>query len=99
VDFGASDKAMKPEEIARVQDGAQLLPLTAGNIVLTYSIQTTPGSSGYVEFGYALSQKMPMAQLENKSGSFITPSTASGQAAIASANLPDNSSPGFRIRR
>jgi phosphate transport system substrate-binding protein len=31
-----------------------------------------------------------MAQLENKSGNFIAPSTASGQAAIASANLPDN---------
>jgi phosphate transport system substrate-binding protein len=38
VDFGASDKAMKPEEIARVQGGAQLLPLTAGNIVLTYNL-------------------------------------------------------------
>src|ERR1019366_4625696 len=61
-----------------------------GNEGVTASIQTTPGSIGYVEFGYALSQKMPMAQLENKSGSFITPSTASGQAAIASANLPDN---------
>ena len=38
VDFGASDMAMKPEEIARVQGGAQLLPLTAGNIVLTYNV-------------------------------------------------------------
>ena len=187
VDFGASDMAMKPEEIARVQGGAQLLPLTAGNIVLAYnvpgltelklsrdaysgiflgkvkkwndpaiaktnpgakmpdgvinvvvradasgttfvftqhlsaiskefaaspgtndmpawpvgtrskgnegvtaSIQTTPNSIGYVEFGYAMTQKMPMAQLENKSGNFIAPSTASGQAAIASANLPDS---------
>ena len=187
VDFGASDMAMKPEEIARVKGGAQLLPLTAGNIVLTYnvpglkelklsrdaysgiflgkvkkwndpaiaktnpgaklpdgvinvvvradasgttfvftqhlsaiskefagspgandmpawpvgtrskgnegvtaSIQTTPNSIGYVEFGYAMTQKMPMAQLENKSGNFIAPSKASGQAAIASANLPDN---------
>jgi phosphate transport system substrate-binding protein len=187
VDFGASDMAMKPEEIARVQGGAQLLPLTAGNIVLTYnvpgltdlklsreayagiflgkvkkwddpaiakanpgaklpgsainvvvradasgttfvftqhlsaiskefaaspgandmpawpvgtrskgnegvtaSVQTTPGAIGYIEFGYAMTQKMPMAQLENKSGNFIAPSTASGQAAIASANLPDN---------
>jgi phosphate transport system substrate-binding protein len=187
VDFGASDMAMKPEEIARVQGGAQLLPLTGGNIVLTYnvpglkalklsrdaysgiflgrvkkwndpaiaktnpgaklpdgvinvvvradasgstfvftqhlsaiskefaaspgtndmpawpvgtrskgnegvtaSIQTTPNSIGYVEFGYAMTQKMPMAQLENKSGNFITASTASGQAAIASANLSDS---------
>jgi len=187
VDFGASDKAMKPEEIARVAAGVQLLPLTAGNIVLAYnvpgitdlrlsraayagiflgkvrkwndtaitktnpgqklpdsainvlvradasgttfvftqhlsaiskefalnpgtndmpawpvgtrskgnegvtaSVQTTPNSIGYVEFGYAMTQKLPMAQLENKSGNFIAPSTASGQAAIASAELPDN---------
>ena len=34
VDFGASDAAMKPEEIGRVQAGVQLFPLTAGNIVL-----------------------------------------------------------------
>ena len=38
VDFGASDMAMTPEEIARVKGGAQLLPLTAGNIVLTYNL-------------------------------------------------------------
>jgi len=38
VDFGASDRAMTPEEIARVKGGAQLLPLTAGNIVLTYNL-------------------------------------------------------------
>ena len=31
VDFGASDKAMTPEEIARVKGGAQLLQLSAGN--------------------------------------------------------------------
>ena len=187
VDFGASDMAMTPQQIAGVQGGAQLLPLTAGNIVLAYnvsglkdlklsrvaysgiflgkvkkwndpliakinpganlpdrtinvvvradasgtsfvfsqhlsaiskefaaspgtndmpawpvgtkskgnegvtaSIQTTPDSIGYVEFAYALNQKMPMAQLENKCGNFIIPSTASGQAAIAFANLPDN---------
>src|ERR1700681_2697795 len=38
VDFGASDAAMKPEEIGRVQAGVQLLPLTAGNIVLAYNV-------------------------------------------------------------
>ena len=39
-----------------------------GNEGVTASIQTTPGSIGYVEFAYAMNQKMPMAQLENKSG-------------------------------
>jgi phosphate transport system substrate-binding protein len=187
VDFGASDKAMTPAEIKRAGGKVQLLPLTAGNIVLIYnvpgvktlrlsreaypgiflgtikkwndpaiaktnpgtklpdstinvvvradssgttfvftqhlsaiskafaanpgkndapawsvgtrskgnegvtaSIQTTPDSIGYVEYGYALIQKMPMAQLQNKSGQFIAASTASGQAAIASASLPPN---------
>jgi phosphate transport system substrate-binding protein len=187
VDFAASDKAMTPAEIARVEGGVQLLPLTAGTIVLTFnvpgvhelklsrlayvgiflgkikkwndpaivktnpgvnlpgsainvivradssgttfvftqhlsaiskefaaspgrndmpawpvgtrskgnegvtaSVQTTPGSIGYIEYGYAMSQKMPMAQLENKSGAFITASTASGQAALASVNFPEN---------
>ena len=187
VDFGASDAAMKPEDIARVDTGVQLLPMTAGSIVLTYnlkgvtdlklsrkayagiflgkvtkwndpliakanpgvnlpdtpvnvivradssgttfvftkhlstisedfakspgannmpnwavgtrskgnegvtaSIMTTPGSIGYIEYGYAKSQKLPMAILENKSGSFVAPTTASGQAGLASAQLPEN---------
>jgi phosphate transport system substrate-binding protein len=181
VDFGASDAAMTPEEMGRVPTGVQLLPLTAGSIVLAYnlegvtslklsrkayagiflgqikswndpaiaesnpgvklpklpinvvvradssgttfvftkhlaeispefakspgvnkmpnwpvgtrskgnegvtaSVKTTPGSIGYVEYGYAVSQKMPMATLQNKTGTFVEPSTASGQSALAS---------------
>jgi phosphate transport system substrate-binding protein len=53
-------------------------------------VKTTPGSIGYIEYGYAKSQGMPMAILENKSGAFVTPTTASGQAALASAKLPDD---------
>jgi len=187
VDFGASDAAMKPEDIARVDVVVQLLPMTAGSIVLTYnlkgvsslklprkayagiflgkvtkwndpviaqanpgmalpdapinvivradssgttfvfskhlsaisedfaknpgantmpnwpvgtrskgnegitaSIMTTPGSIGYIEYGYARSQKLPMAILENKSGNFVAPTLASGQAALASVQLPDD---------
>ena len=187
VDFGASDAAMKPEDIKRVDAGVQLLPMTAGSIVLTYNlkgitdlklsrkayvgiflgkvtkwndpliaqanpgvnlpalpinvivradgsgttfvfskhlsaisdefakstgvntlpnwavgtrskgnegvtaaIMTTPGSIGYIEFGYARSQKLAMAILENKSGAFVAATTASGQAALASAQLPED---------
>lgn len=39
VDFGASDAAMKPEEIAKVDVGVQLLPMTAGSIVLGYNLE------------------------------------------------------------
>jgi phosphate transport system substrate-binding protein len=43
VDFGASDGAMKPEEIAQVSKGVLLLPMTAGSIVLAYNL---PGVDG-----------------------------------------------------
>lgn len=39
VDFGASDAAMTPEEISKVAEGVQLLPMTAGEIVLTYNLE------------------------------------------------------------
>jgi phosphate transport system substrate-binding protein len=61
-----------------------------GNEGVTSSIMTTPGSIGYVEYGYAKSQKMAMAELENKSGKFVAATTATGQAALSSASLPDD---------
>jgi phosphate transport system substrate-binding protein len=187
VDFGASDAAMSAEEIAQVPGGVQLLPMTAGNVVIPYnlegikdlklsrkayagiflgtikkwndpliaatnkdaklpdepinvvvradssgttfvftkhlsaispefatspgtnkmpnwpvgtrskgnegvtaSLKTTPGSIGYIEYGYAKSQGLAMAALENKAGAFVAPSTESGQAALASAPLPED---------
>jgi len=184
VDFGASDAAMTSEEIGRVSAGVQLLPITAGSIVLAYnlegvtslkltrkayagiflgqiktwndpaiaesnpgvklpklpinvvvradssgttfvftkhlseispefakspgvnkmpnwpigtrskgnegvtaSLKTTPGAIGYVEYGYAVSQKMPMATLQNKAGTFVEANTASGQSALASVSF------------
>jgi len=185
VDFAASDAAMKPEDMAKVEGGVQLLPMTAGSIVLAYnlkdvpnlrlpreayagifdgkvtkwsdpliakanpgvklpdlpinvivradssgttfvftkhlaaispefqkaigvnnmpnwpvgtrskgnegvtaSILTTPGSIGYIEYGYAHSQNLPTATLENKSGNYVAASTASAEAALASAQMP-----------
>src|SRR5215510_12177262 len=38
VDFAASDAAMTDEEIAAVEGGVQLLPMTAGSIVLAYNL-------------------------------------------------------------
>jgi len=43
VDFGASDAAMKDEEIARVEEGVLMLPATAGSVVLAYNL---PGIAG-----------------------------------------------------
>ena len=185
VDFAASDAAMKPEDMAKVEGGVQLVPMTAGSIVLAFnlngvpslrlsraaysgiflgkvtkwtdpiiakenpgvklpnepvnvivradssgttfvfsqhlsaispefaksvgtnnmpnwpvgtrskgnegvtaSLLTTPGSVGYVEYGYAHSQNLHMATLENKSSNFISPTTDSAKVALASAQLP-----------
>lgn len=38
VDFGASDAAMNDEEIAKVEKGALMLPMTAGSIVVAYNL-------------------------------------------------------------
>jgi phosphate transport system substrate-binding protein len=43
VDFGASDAALTDEQAAQVSRGAQLVPMTAGSIVLAYNI---PGFAG-----------------------------------------------------
>jgi len=187
VDFAASDRAMTPDEMAKVSGGVQLIPMTAGAIVLAYnlpdvptlklsreaysgvflgkvkkwndplitkdnpgvklpdqpinvvvradgsgtsfvftkhlsaispefektvgvdqmpnwpvgtkskgnegvtaSIITTPGSIGYVEYGYAKSQNLHTAELQNKSGEFVAATPDTAKAALASAQLPDN---------
>jgi len=61
-----------------------------GNEGVTASVMTTPGSIGYIEYGYAKTQNVPFAALENKSGKYVTASTASGQAALASVTLPED---------
>jgi phosphate transport system substrate-binding protein len=61
-----------------------------GNEGVTASIMMTPGAIGYIEYGYAKSQNLPMALLENKAGEFVEASTASAQAALATAQFPDN---------
>jgi phosphate transport system substrate-binding protein len=42
VDFAASDAAMSDEEIAKVDRGVVLLPMTAGEIVLSYNLPGKP---------------------------------------------------------
>jgi phosphate transport system substrate-binding protein len=185
VDFAASDAAMKPEDMAKVDGGVQLLPMTAGSIVLAHSLKdvsnlklsreayvgifsgkitkwndpaiasanpdaklpdapinvivradssgttfvftkhlstvskefeknigvnnmpnwpvgtrskgnegitaslmTTPGSIGYIEYGYAKSQKLPFATLQNKAGNYVEATTASATAALAAGEMP-----------
>ncbi|APZ90512.1 Phosphate-binding protein PstS precursor [Fuerstiella marisgermanici] len=191
VDFAASDAAMNDEEIAEVDEGVVLLPLTAGSVVLAYNlpglsqplklsreayvgiflgkvtnwndktiaaanegvdlpdlpvtvvrradssgttfiftnhlsaisqefadgpgvgksvnwpetgnfiaapkndgvtatIVQTPGSIGYIEFGFAEQAKLPMAELENAAGEFIAPTLENAATALASVEMPDD---------
>jgi len=59
-----------------------------GNEGVTASLLTTPGAIGYVEYGYAHSQNLHTATLENKSGNYVSATTDSAKAALASATLP-----------
>lgn len=54
---------------------------------VTATIKQTPGSIGYIEYGYAKLTKAPIAVLENKAGKYIEASAKSGAAALASAKL------------
>src|SRR3974377_297557 len=43
VDFAASDAAMKPEDMAKVDGGGQLLAMTGGGVVLAYYLSDVRG--------------------------------------------------------
>jgi phosphate transport system substrate-binding protein len=61
-----------------------------GNEGVSGQIEQTPGAFGYVELIYAAQNKMPVAQLKNAAGSYVTPTTDSVTAALASAQIPDD---------
>ncbi|MCR9011612.1 phosphate ABC transporter substrate-binding protein PstS [Gabonibacter chumensis] len=58
-----------------------------GNPGVAGVISQTAGSIGYVGSEYAFSLKIPMAQLQNKAGNFVSPTTESISAA-ASGDIP-----------
>ena len=61
-----------------------------GNEGVSGQIEQTPGAFGYVELIYAAQNKMPVAQLKNAAGSYVSPTTDSVTAALASAQIPDD---------
>jgi len=61
-----------------------------GNEGVTAQIQQTPGSIGYVEYGYAKSNNLKFAALENKAKEFIVPDDASASKTLAAVKLPEN---------
>ena len=66
-----------------------------GNEGVTQQVKQNAGAIGYVELIYAVSNKLPYAEVKNASGAFVEPSLASVTAAAAGADLgPDTD---FRV--
>lgn len=64
---------------------------------ITAQVKQIPGAIGYIEYGYAKLTKQPTAMLENKSGAFVAPGPASGEAALAAAEFPTTTLPGSDV--
>ena len=54
-----------------------------GNEGVTGQVKQTPNTVGYVELAYAVQNKLPVAQIKNASGNFITPSIDAVTAAAS----------------
>jgi len=66
-----------------------------GNEGVAAYVQRISGAVGYVEFAYALQNKMSHVQLRNRAGRFVDPTIQSFQAAAASADW--KSAPGYYL--
>jgi phosphate transport system substrate-binding protein len=73
VQWPASDKIIK----APKNDG------------ITATVMQTPGSIGYIEFGFGKLTGTPMAMLQNAAGEFVAPGGEAGAEALASAEFDD----------
>lgn len=61
-----------------------------GNEGVAARINQSIGSIGYVSYEFARKLKLKIAALENRSGHYVTLTGQSSEAALASAELPDN---------
>ena len=61
-----------------------------GNEGVTALIKQSPGTVGYVEYGYAKDNGLSMASLQNKSGNFVAPDIASARSTLSNVQLPEN---------
>jgi phosphate transport system substrate-binding protein len=61
-----------------------------GNDGVTALIKQNRGAIGYVEYGYAKNNKLAFAALQNKAGEFVSATTDSGMATLATTQFPPN---------
>ena len=66
-----------------------------GNEGVAAIASRTDGAIGYVEYAYALQNKMTYAQLQNHDGNFVSPEAKTFQAAAANADW--SKAPGFYL--
>jgi phosphate transport system substrate-binding protein len=66
-----------------------------GNEGVSNNVSQTKGSIGYVEYAYALQNKLVYTKLTNKDGKVVAPTSAAFQAAAANADW--NSAPGYGV--
>ena len=66
-----------------------------GNEGVTQQVKQSPGTIGYVELIYAISNKLPSAKIQNAGGIQVQPTLKSVAAAAAGANLPPETD--FRV--
>lgn len=64
-----------------------------GNPGVANFVKNTQGAIGYVEYTYAVANKLNSAQVQNKQGQFISPSLQTANQALSTVNFPDN----FRV--
>ncbi len=66
-----------------------------GNEGVSNNVTQTKGSIGYVEYAYALQNKLVYTKMVNKEGKVVAPTSAAFQAAAANADW--NSVPGYGV--
>jgi phosphate transport system substrate-binding protein len=66
-----------------------------GNEGVSNNVSQTKGSIGYVEYAYALQNKLVYTKMTNKEGKTVAPTSAAFQAAAANADW--NSVPGYGV--
>jgi phosphate transport system substrate-binding protein len=64
---------------------------------VTATVKQTPGSIGYIEYGFAKLTKAPSALLENEAGTFVAAGAETGAAALAAAEFPAGNLPGSNV--
>jgi phosphate transport system substrate-binding protein len=62
---------------------------------VTQQVKQSPGTIGYVELIYAISNKLPSAKIRNSAGTLVQPTLESVAAAAAGAKLPPETD--FRV--